>query len=236
VVLTAVAGLIDVRELRRLWRVSRPDFVAATVALVGVLLLGILEGILLAALVSVLIMLIRASRPDVAFLGRVPGTTLYSDIARHPENETIPGVLVFRPDGSLLYVNADNVLGTVLARLASEPPGSVRLVVCDLSAAPHLDLAAVGMLRKLHATLEGQRIRLAVAGPHGEVRDLLRREGFADLVGGVARITTLESILTEVASEGGMKANVNAPGVSWHGRQSVRRPRPPAPASSSPTP
>jgi hypothetical protein len=58
--------------------------------------------------------------------------------------------------------------------------------------------------------------------------------------GGVARITTLESILesilTEVASEGGMKANVNAPGVSWHGRQSVRRPRPPAPASSSPTP
>jgi MFS superfamily sulfate permease-like transporter len=130
----------------------------------------------------VLIMLIRASRPDVAFLGRVPGTTLYSDIARHPENETIPGVLVFRPDGSLLYVNADNVLGTVLARLASEPPGSVRLVVCDLSAAPHLDLAAVGMLRKLHATLEGQRIRLAVAGPHGEVRDLLRREGFADLV------------------------------------------------------
>jgi MFS superfamily sulfate permease-like transporter len=109
-------------------------------------------------------------------------------------------VLVFRPDGSLLYVNADNVLGTVLARLASEPPGSVRLVVCDLSAAPHLDLAAVGMLRKLHATLEGQRIRLAVAGPHGEVRDLLRREGFADLVGGVARITTLESILTEVAA------------------------------------
>ena len=75
-----------------------------------------------------------------------------------------------------------------------------------------------------------------VAGPHGEVRDLLRREGFADLVGGVARITTLESILTEVASEGGMKANVNAPGVSWYGRQSVRRPRPPAPASSSPTP
>lgn len=211
VVLTAVAGLIDVRELRRLWRISRPDFIAATVALAGVLLLGILEGILLAALVSVLIMLIRASRPDVAFLGRVPGTTLYSDVARHPENEAIPGVLVFRPDGSLLYVNADNVLGTVLARLASEPPGSVRLVVCDLSAAPHLDLAAVGMLRKLHATLEGKRIRLAVVGPHGEVRDLLRREGFADLVGGVARITTLESILTEAASEGRTKANVNAP-------------------------
>jgi MFS superfamily sulfate permease-like transporter len=197
VVLTAVAGLIDVPELRRLWRVSRPDFVAAAVALAGVLLLGILEGILLAALVSVLIMLIQASRPHIAFLGHVPGTTLYSDIARHSENEPIPGVLVFRPEGAVLYVNAENVLETVLARLSSEPPGSVRLVVCDLSAAPHLDLAAVGMLRKLYATLQHRGIRLAIGGPHGEVRDLLRREGFADLVGGVARITTLESILSE---------------------------------------
>ena len=211
VVLTAVAGLIDVRELRRFWHVSRPDFVAAAAALAGVLLLGILEGILLAALVSVLIMLIRASRPHVAFLGRVPGTTFYSDIARHPENEPIPGVLVFRPDGSLLYVNAENVLGAVLARLSSEPLGSVRLVVCDLSAAPHLDLAALGMLRKLHATLEGQDIRLAVTGPHGKVRDLLRREGFADLVGGIARIATLEAILSEAANEAATTANVNAP-------------------------
>ena len=97
-----------------------------------------------------------------------------------------PGVLVFRPDGSLLYVNADNVLATVFARLAFEPPGSVRLVVCGLSAASHLDLAAVGMLRKLHATLEGQRIRLAVSGSHGEVRDLLRRRASRTWSGGSA--------------------------------------------------
>ena len=74
VVLTAVAGLIDIPALLRLWRVSRADFAAAAVALAGVLLLGILQGILLAALASVLIMLVRASRPHVAFLGRVPGT------------------------------------------------------------------------------------------------------------------------------------------------------------------
>src|SRR5215204_116666 len=221
VVLTAVAGLIDVRELRRLWRVSRPDFAAAAMALAGVLLFGILQGILLAALVSVLIMLIRASRPHVAFLGRLHGTTHYSDIARHPENEPIPGVLAFRPDGSLLYVNAENVLEAVLARLASQPPGSVRLVVCDLSAAPHLDLAAVGMLRKLHATLEGQGIRLTVAGPHGEVRDLLRREGFADVLGGIARIATLEAILTEAAGEAGMRPNAPALIEVRHGTASV---------------
>jgi MFS superfamily sulfate permease-like transporter len=121
-------------------------------------------------------------------------------------------VLVFRPDGSLLYVNAENVLDAVLAHLASQPPGSIRLAVRDLSAAPHLDLAAVGMLRKLHATLVDQGIRLTVAGPHGEVRDLLRREGFAELVGGIARIGTLEAILAAGGvSESGVWAGVNAP-------------------------
>ena len=74
VVLTAVAGLIDLREMARLWRVSRLDFAAAAIALAGVLLLGILQGILLAALASVLIMLAQASRLHVAFLGRMPGT------------------------------------------------------------------------------------------------------------------------------------------------------------------
>ena len=89
------------------------------------------------------------------------------------------------------------MLEAVLARLAMLPPGSVRLVVCDLSAAAHLDLAAVGMLRKLHAALSAQGIRLAVVGPHGGVRDLLRREGFATLVGGIDRAVTLVSILAE---------------------------------------
>jgi len=203
VVLTAVAGLIDLRELRRLWRVNRSDFVAAAVALAGVLLLGILQGILLAALASVLMMLLQTSRPHVAFLGRIPGTTRHGDMLRHPENAPIPGVIAFRPEGSMLYVNVETVLQAVLARLAAQPAGSVRLVVCDLSAAPHLDLAAVAMLRNLYATLGGQGIRLAVTGPHGEVRDLLRRDGFSDLVGGINRDVTLDAVLGEAEQRRG---------------------------------
>lgn len=195
VVLTAVAGLIDLPALRRLWRVNRTDFAAAAVALLGVLLLGILQGILLAALVSVLIILVQAGRPHVAFLGRIPGTARYGDMHRHPENAPIPGVIAFRPEGAILYVNAEIVLEAVLARLAAAPPGSVHLVVCDLSAAPHLDLAAVGMLRKLHAVLSSQGIEFAIAGPHGEVRDLLRRDGISELVGGVNRDVTLDTLL-----------------------------------------
>src|SRR6266566_1131320 len=110
VVLTAVYGLIDFPAMLRMWRISRMDFYAAAIALGAVLLLGILQGILLAALASVLMLLARASRPHVAFLGRIPGTSSYSDLARHPENEPLPHAIVFRPEASLLYVNADSVL------------------------------------------------------------------------------------------------------------------------------
>ena len=117
VVLTAVSGLLDFPALLRMWRVSRLDFYAAAIALVAVLLLGILQGILLAAAASMLMLLARASRPHVAFLGRIPGTNSYSDLARHPDNEALPGVIAFRPEASLIYVNADAVLESVLNRV-----------------------------------------------------------------------------------------------------------------------
>jgi sulfate permease, SulP family len=201
VVLTAVSGLIDLREMARLWQVSRVDFVAAIIALAGVLLLGILQGILLAALASVLIMLAQASRLHVAFLGRMPGTGILGDMDRHPENAAMPGVLAVRPEGSLLYVNAENVGETILARVTTQASGALRLVVCDLSASPVMDLAGARMLRKLRSDLMTRGIRFAVAGAHGRVRDLLRREGFADLVGGIERVTTLETVLAEAEAD-----------------------------------
>lgn len=120
---------------------SRLDFYAATIALGSVLLLGILQGILIAALASILMLLALTSRPHVAFLGRIPGTRLYSDLARHPENEELPGVIAFRPEASLIYINADAILGSVLNCLHAAGPSNIRLVVCDLSASPHTDLA-----------------------------------------------------------------------------------------------
>lgn len=200
VVLTAVAGLIDVREMVRLFRVSRIDFAAAAIALVGVLLLGILQGILLAALASVLILLARASRLHVAFLGRVPATGVLGDMDRHPENAAIPGILAFRPEGSLLYLNAESVQETVLERVMAQPSGAVRLVVCDLSSSPVMDLAGVRMLRKLQSVFAARGIRFDIAGPHGRVRDLLRREGFAEVIGGVTR-ETLDAVIARAGAE-----------------------------------
>jgi MFS superfamily sulfate permease-like transporter len=195
VVLTAVYGLLDFPALLRMLRVSRLDFLAAALALLGVLFLGILQGILLAALASILLLLARVSRPHVAFLGRVPGTNSYSDLDRHPENEPLAGVIAFRPEASLIYVNADSVLDSVLDRLcAADPP--VRLAVCDLSAAPYIDLAGSRMLRELHAELSGRGIALRVVGAHGWARDLLRAESIEEKVGALDRTETLDSLLT----------------------------------------
>jgi len=193
VVVTAVAGLVDVPALVRMWRVSRIDFWAAAIALGAVLLLGILNGILSAAIASILLLLGRASRPHVAFLGRIPGTEIYSDNDRHPENEPLPGIVAFRPEASVVYVNADTVLESVLGRLRAE--ANIRLVVCDMSASPYLDLAGSRMLHELHQYLEARGIALRIVGARGRVRDLLRADGVSDKVGGVGRAVTLASLL-----------------------------------------
>jgi len=195
VVLTAVYGLLDFPALFHMWRVSRLDFYAATIALGAVLLLGILDGILLAALASIMLLLARASQPHVAFLGRIPGTNNYSDMDRHPENEPLSGVIVFRPEASLIYVNTDAVLEAVLNRLRTAAGAEVRLVICDLSASPYLDLAGSRMLNELHGQLTARGIKLRVVGAHGSVRDLLRADGMAEKLGRLDRSVSVDSLL-----------------------------------------
>ena len=199
VVLTAVYGLIDFPALIRMWRISRLDFYAAAIALGAVLLLGILHGILLAALASILLLLMRVAQPHVAFLGRVPGTTSYSDMDRHPENEPLHGVIAFRPEASLIYVNAEFVLELVLKRLGAAGAQAIRLVVCDLSASPYIDLAGSRMLHELHRELSARGITLRVVGAHGWVRDLLRADGLGEKVGGVDRTLTIDRLLASEA-------------------------------------
>jgi SulP family sulfate permease len=198
VVLAAVRGLIDVPVLLRMWRISKLDFYAAAIALAAVLLLGILQGILVAALASVLLLLARSSQPYVAFLGRIPGTNRYSDIARHPENERLPNLLAFRPEASLLYINANAVLKLVLNKVDGADPADIRLVVCDLSASPYIDLAGSHMLHLLHRELTSRGIGLRIVGAHGRVRDLLRADGIGDKVAGVDRLLTLDGLLNSV--------------------------------------
>ena len=153
------------------------------------------HGILLAALVSILLLLARTSNPHVAFLGRIPGTDSYSDMERHPENEPLAGVIAFRPEASLIYVNAEAVMESVLNRLRATNDTTVKMIVCDLSASPYLDLAGSRMLHNLNDELTSRGIALRIVGALGSVRDLLRADGLEDKVGELNRATTLVGLL-----------------------------------------
>jgi high affinity sulfate transporter 1 len=195
IVITAVYKLVDVRALLRMWKVSRIDFYAAAIALVSVLLLGILQGVLLAALASIFLLLIRASQPNIAFLGRLPGSGRYSDSVRHEGVEPLVGVIAFRPEASLLYINAETIQEAVLNALRNS--SNVRLVICDLSASPYIDLAGGRMLLDLYDELTSRHVTFCIVGAHAQLRELLRAEGLAEKTDSSKWLRTLDSVLGE---------------------------------------
>ncbi|WP_439367994.1 SulP family inorganic anion transporter [Bradyrhizobium sp. DASA03120] len=195
VVFAAVYKLVDIGALKRMWQVSRIDFLAASIALVAVLLLGILQGVLLASIASIFLLLARASQPNVAFLGRLPGSGRYSDSARHDDVEPLVGVIAFRPEASLLYINAETIRDAALVALRGSP--GIRLVACDLSASPYIDLAGARMLRDLSDELAARRIGFCIVGAHAQLRDLLRAEGLAERTDSSQWLRSLDSVLGE---------------------------------------
>jgi high affinity sulfate transporter 1 len=204
IVFAAVYKLVDVRALIRMWQVSRIDFYAAAIALFAVLLLGILQGVLLAAIASIFLLLARASRPNVAFLGRLPGSGRYSDSARHDGVEPLVGVIAFRPEASLLYINAETIMDTVLMSLRRSP--GIRLVACDLSASPYIDLAGARMLRDLYDELASRNVAFYIVGAHAQLRDLLRAEGLAEKTDSTNWLRSLDSVLGEGQSDTAQRA------------------------------
>ena len=204
VVLTAVAGLIDVPALVRMWRISKLDFYAATIALGAVLLLGILQGILLAAAASILLLLARVSQPHVAYLGRIPGTSSYSDLERHPENEPLPNLIAFRPEASLLYVNANSVSQSVSDH--GRALGAGKIWLSSATFRRHLISTSPARACCINCIMNWapRGINLRIVGARGRVRDLLRAEGIGEKVGGLDRRRTLRRALGKRPQRGNL--------------------------------
>ena len=190
VVLVAVAGLFQASALKHLWRASRAEFVVAMAAILGVMTSGLLRGVMIGAVISLVQLLRRGSKPHVAFLGRIPGTRRFSDRERHPDNELIPGVLIFRPESNLIYFNIDHICDTIADRVQAEatPP---RLIILDLSAAPYVDLQSAHAIAGLAEKFTAKGIRFHAVEARSAVRDLLRNEGLDAKLGGINRFMTV---------------------------------------------
>ena len=197
IVLVAVKGLVNIGELRHVWRVSRLEFGVSMVAFAGVLVLGILDGVMVAVVVSLLLLIRRVAHPHVAFLGRIPGSRrIFSDRERNPDNETVPGALIFRVEASLLYFNVEHVREALWQQIRSTA-GPLALVVGDLSTSPIVDLAGARMLAKLHEELQAAGIRLRLVAAHATVRDTLRAEGLEEEVGYFGRRIGVADVIDE---------------------------------------
>jgi sulfate permease, SulP family len=190
IVLMAVTGLFKLSALKHFWRADRAEFVVAMAALLGVLGSGLLRGVMIGAVLSLVQLLRTASRPHCAFLGRIPGSRRFSDRERHPDNELIPGVVIFRPESGLVYFNVDHVCRTILDRVNAE---SIlpKLVVLDLSAAPRVDLQSAQALGDLSNELTAKRILFQAVEARSSVRDRLRNEGVDDKLGGINRFKSV---------------------------------------------
>jgi sulfate permease, SulP family len=196
VVLAAVSSLFQVSALRALWRSSRGEFVVAIAAFLGVLGSGLLRGVLIGAVISLVQLLSRASRPHVAVLGRIPGTDRFSDLERHADNQVTPGVLIVRPEADLVYFNIDEVCERIRERVKTDasPP---RLVVIDLSASPTMDLQSAHTLAQLARELTSEGMRVHAVETHASVRDMLRQEGLDGVLGGVNRFASVPEVVDE---------------------------------------
>src|SRR6266436_4122204 len=200
VVLVAVGGLLKLSSLKQLWQSDRPEFVVAVTAFIGVLTFGLLLGVMIGAVIS-LVQLVRvSSRPHVALLGRIPGTRRFSDCERHQDNQLIPEVTIFRPESALIYFNVDNVCDAILSRVHAEvtPP---KLVVLDLSAAPLVDMQSAYMLTGMANELIAARIQFQTVEARSSVRDRLRHEGVDSKLGGVNRFTTVADVIDHFQRE-----------------------------------
>jgi sulfate permease, SulP family len=195
VVLVAVASLVSLSALKHLWRSDGREFVIAMVSMFGVLGQGLLRGVAIGALISLVLLIRRASLPPVAVLGRIPGTRRFSDRERHPENEAIPGMLIVRPGASLLYFNMNFVRDTIEEHVRAEE--ETKLVVLDLSEVSVVDMHAAEMLAGLADELAAKGIKIQAVEAHSQVRDRLRSEGLTEKFGGIERLRTVADVTDE---------------------------------------
>ncbi len=182
IIIVAGLGLIDFHELRNLFRARRRDGYIALFTAFCILFIGLQEGILLGIGASVVAVLFRISRPNVAELGHVPGTRLFRDLDRFEQAVRLKDIMVLRVDASFSFANAEYFKDFILEK--SEREGrKVEVVVVDGSSINDLDTTAIEALFSVIESLEEMGIELHITGLIGPVREVVRRSGLYGLLG-----------------------------------------------------
>lgn len=182
VIMVAVIALVDWRTPIRLWWADKGDFFRLWATFGVTLFVGVMPGIGVGVLLSLISVIYRSAQPHIAVLGRIQGTRNYRNIDRFPDAEIHPEVLAIRLDAQLYFANAAYFTDRVQAEVARKGP-QLKMVLIDAEAISFLDSSGADSLRQLSQDLKAKGILLYISGAKGPVRDALHRNGLIQVLG-----------------------------------------------------
>jgi anti-anti-sigma factor len=182
VIEAVVLGLMDVKALKRIYRLNRTEFWVGTIALLGVLTFGTLQGVLIGLFLSLLVFIARSSRPDIPVLGRWPGTEVFHRLSENPDSETYPGLVIIRFDGPLYFATAHALRDKVRKVTADAAPPVTRVLI-DMEGVNYLDLEGSDMLHEITRVMKDVGVEIHLARVKHEVMEMLEKDGVDQVIG-----------------------------------------------------
>jgi len=182
VIILAVMGLVDIKEAKYLWKSDRTDFWMMSVSFGATLAFGIVQGIGIGIVLSLLVMIYKSSKPHFAELAEIPGTGIYRNIERFSELKPSDGIVVMRFDAPLYFANAD-YFKTKVQELVDAKQTKAKRLVLNFDAVNDIDSTALHMLEELWKDLKSQGIEIRFSGIIGPVRDAMQSSGLTERIG-----------------------------------------------------
>jgi high affinity sulfate transporter 1 len=182
VLVSAAIDLIDLRELRTLYRISRTEFTFAVLTLLGVVVVGVLQGVFMAIAATLASMLWVASHPRLALLGRIPGRAGLFKLHRYPEAKAIAGMTIVALEAPLVFFNADFVKRRLMKIVDAQRSGTAWFVL-DAAAVNALDSTGIETLEELRSQLAAGGVAFCIADLNSRARRILDRSGLAEVIG-----------------------------------------------------
>jgi MFS superfamily sulfate permease-like transporter len=201
VVIVCSIGLIEPAEFRAILRIRRMEFLWAAAAFTGVVVLGTLNGIVVAVIVSLVALSYQAAHPRVYVLGRKPGTDVFRPLSpEHPDDETFPGLLIVRREGRLFFASAQNVGDQLMSLVERDRP---TIVALDCSAIPDIEYSALKLLIGGEERLRAQGILLWVVRLNPDARQMVERSSLWEALGRERLFLNMEAAVERYCAQGG---------------------------------
>jgi SulP family sulfate permease len=202
VLVVSALGLIDTREIRYLFKVKITEGILLVFTFVATLALGIMPGLLLGIVASILLFITLNTRPHTAILGRLPNTVIFRNIDHFPEAETLPGLVILRIDASLYFANVA-FLKEKIHEICKQHEANLKAIILDASAVNDLDSSADTALHQLSDEFKRKEITFYIAGIKAPVREVMKRSGLYNILGGDHFFFTIDAAVKRFQEKGG---------------------------------